>query len=502
MKKYTVLAVLYILLMPKFVHASIVFTEIMYNPAGSDSGREWVEIWNDGDIPVDISGWKFGDASSLNHSIFLPTDDKHPGQGSSTLPANGYAILADDASAFLIEYPTFSGTVLDTTLSLPNTTGIEISIRSESNGPALVSVTYTPVDGANDSGNTLSRTSAGVWTSAIASPGGPIVNTSSNSSVVPVSSPSGLEAKDAPSVPPQAIKKQTIQAITAEVSIPQNAVINIPVSMKATVFGTSGEYRSGGVFHYAFGDGSENTQEESKEITHIYDIPGVYIVTFSYKTNRYLSKPDVVVHKTIYVSDKTVVISKRLMDGTVVVSNTGPDDFDLSLWKLATDTHTFIFPDGTIIRAGGSITLMPKFTGFFDASTVSLFFPNGVNADMYQQHIDTIPKEVLVMKPVVRLASSQSIAPPNNGATENIDTTPSSKVLSANVIDSVKNTNKSVRPGILSFIVGLIGVLGIALYILKKYIPSLFTKDYVDTEIVSDTQKIADSIRIIDDESE
>jgi len=48
--------------------AGVIITEIMYNPAGPGDGvahpepcSEWVEIYNAGAVPVDISGWKLDD---------------------------------------------------------------------------------------------------------------------------------------------------------------------------------------------------------------------------------------------------------------------------------------------------------------------------------------------------------------------------------------------------------------------------------------------------------
>jgi hypothetical protein len=40
---------------------AILISEVVYNEVGSDTTGEWVEIWNTGNAPVDISGYKFGD---------------------------------------------------------------------------------------------------------------------------------------------------------------------------------------------------------------------------------------------------------------------------------------------------------------------------------------------------------------------------------------------------------------------------------------------------------
>lgn len=42
-------------------HAEVVISEIMYNPDGNDVAREWVELFNLGASPVDLSGWRIED---------------------------------------------------------------------------------------------------------------------------------------------------------------------------------------------------------------------------------------------------------------------------------------------------------------------------------------------------------------------------------------------------------------------------------------------------------
>ena len=53
----------------------VAINEIMYNPDGSDSGREWIELYNDADYDIDISGWKFYESNS-NHGLTLMQGSK------------------------------------------------------------------------------------------------------------------------------------------------------------------------------------------------------------------------------------------------------------------------------------------------------------------------------------------------------------------------------------------------------------------------------------------
>ncbi len=60
----------------------IMITEIMYNAAGTDTGFEWVEVFNAGPSAEDISGWKIRDedSNSANWGEFPASTMLNPGQ--------------------------------------------------------------------------------------------------------------------------------------------------------------------------------------------------------------------------------------------------------------------------------------------------------------------------------------------------------------------------------------------------------------------------------------
>ena len=142
-----------------FNAGDLVINEIMYDLEGSDTSsgksREWVEIYNNSGHTITLTGgnggWRFNDGS--NHLLNEPA-----AQGSMTISAGGYAILAGDAAIFLIDHPGFSGTVIDTVMSLKNTSAI-LKISSP-DGTLIDEVTYNSSWGANGNGKTLERKSA------------------------------------------------------------------------------------------------------------------------------------------------------------------------------------------------------------------------------------------------------------------------------------------------------------------------------------------------------
>ena len=76
---------------------ALYISEIMYDPSGADIGREWVEVYNDTSSSIVLSSWKFLE-SGTNHGITIY-------QGGDSIPASGYAVIADNAVKFLADFP-------------------------------------------------------------------------------------------------------------------------------------------------------------------------------------------------------------------------------------------------------------------------------------------------------------------------------------------------------------------------------------------------------------
>jgi type II secretory pathway pseudopilin PulG len=80
----------------------IAINEIMYNPpGGGDAPKEWVEIYNLGDSVVDTNGWSINGDTLISHSQF--------GDGSTTIPAGGYAVITSSTTNIYTELITNGG---------------------------------------------------------------------------------------------------------------------------------------------------------------------------------------------------------------------------------------------------------------------------------------------------------------------------------------------------------------------------------------------------------
>jgi len=126
---------------------SIVITEIMYDLPGSDTGREWIEVKNNNSADVDLSTYKFFE-DDTNHKL-------ESFQGEPILDSGSFAIIADDPSKFLIDWPNFSGAIFDSSFSLSNT-GEALTLKDE-NSNIVDEVNYVSLWGASGNGKSLQR---------------------------------------------------------------------------------------------------------------------------------------------------------------------------------------------------------------------------------------------------------------------------------------------------------------------------------------------------------
>ncbi len=143
----------------------LVISEIMYDPAGSDSNREWIEVYNSGSSGIDLAGhYLLTDGLSSSHHGLAA-------QGSSVIPAGGYAVIVQTVDGFKGDYPAFSGLIFDSSWTgLTATAGKTLAII-DSGSAVLDTVTYDPTIGATNDGNSLQRNASGTWATATPTPG-------------------------------------------------------------------------------------------------------------------------------------------------------------------------------------------------------------------------------------------------------------------------------------------------------------------------------------------
>lgn len=69
----------------QFAQADILISEVLYDPAAGDAGNEWVELYNSGPAPIDLSSFSFGyGGSDYTYGTY---------QLSGVLPAGEYGVV-------------------------------------------------------------------------------------------------------------------------------------------------------------------------------------------------------------------------------------------------------------------------------------------------------------------------------------------------------------------------------------------------------------------------
>ena len=157
--------------------------EIMYDPPGTDTNHEWLELYNNDTKAINITGWKFYEADT-NHGLTLV-------QGSITIPVGGYAIIADNATMFLHEYPECTCTVIDSVFSLGNTE--EYIALKNATLDIIDDVTYNASWGAKNNNKTLELNATGGWEESPAEGGTPCQLNSVLAGAVPTADSLGVE---------------------------------------------------------------------------------------------------------------------------------------------------------------------------------------------------------------------------------------------------------------------------------------------------------------------
>jgi hypothetical protein len=148
------------------VGASVVINELISDPDGSDTGLEWVELYNAGNSAVDVSGWavvagtsSFSGAGVLPEGTVLAPHDwlvvAQTGIPEADVVADGFSLGNASSNADGVRVEDCNGTPVDTVIyGTPNTDG-----WIDDSGLAATSLGLKP-----GSGQSLARITDGVDT--------------------------------------------------------------------------------------------------------------------------------------------------------------------------------------------------------------------------------------------------------------------------------------------------------------------------------------------------
>lgn len=365
------LLVLLFAALTKTAYAQIIFSEIMYDPSGTDTGHEWVEIMNQGTSSIDLSQCK-----SKSPCRFIEAGNNHElavVSGNANLAAGAYAIIANNPQTFLKDFPGYSGTLVDSSFSLKNT-GETIAFKMP-DGSISDTVTYTPDMGATGDGNSLQKIN-GTWRGAAPTPWGPSTGAQSPSNTPP-SEPASASGATA-SQPTSGLNLSSFPVdpqIFADAG-PHTKTVSAgaPVTFTGRVWGIKKEPIDNAHMTWTFGDGAI---ADGATVSHIYYYPGEYTAVLDVASGYYSASNRV---RIMAVSPSLILhTGGDSARSFVAIENFGNDELDLSGWQIKTQEKTFTLPKNTLILAHKTLTIASEISGLQVATTttVSLHFPNG-----------------------------------------------------------------------------------------------------------------------------
>lgn len=88
-----IFCVLWAGLLSAAAQADIVINELMYHPPGTNVLEEWLELFNRGTAPMDLSGWRF--TSGVDFTV----------PSGVTVPAGGFLVVSADLTTFRARHP-------------------------------------------------------------------------------------------------------------------------------------------------------------------------------------------------------------------------------------------------------------------------------------------------------------------------------------------------------------------------------------------------------------
>ncbi len=475
--------------------AQVIITEIMYDPEGSDSGREWIEIYNTGDIDVDLAGWKFYE-QEVNHKL--------ENDNGAVLSAKSYAVIVSDDNVFSSEY-SISGLVLDSSFSLKNT-GEYIAIRN----PELFdtdSIFYDTTIGAKGDGNSLQKID-GVWVYAIPTPG--VANVKATTNTQEATSENDDEAN-------QSSTQQSVSfgssfayvdmvKVYADAGEDRNMIVGAGGVFSGRAYGADGELLENPRFVWNFGDGS---RAEGESVLHNYRFPGEYLVVLNISSGKYTASDRI----KIKANPAELAISEVSvgMNGFIQLKNSSKQELELSGWHLRADDLHFTFPKDTFILPNTTLFFPASVTKLFvkNKKSVSILYPNGEIASTFTSNKHLVPEvpsarassvnNYSAKKPTVQTQiKSKKPNQPHldlqgpSGVEENVTTTTNT----ASVIYSVDENdfNKSAIWFAIFFWLVVISIVG---YLLVRKKES--GQVQAEWRKVDDVKQIADKVNIIED---
>jgi len=348
--RFVVLFLMSFIIFPVSASAQFVITEIMYDPAGADGGREWIEIYNESDTSHTVIGgtvtgsWRLVEVAGETTRPRTFSTDTTP----LVIPGKTYVVIAKNRTDFLADFPNYTGLLLvSSAMSLTNERGKRLFLTNGTDPVSDQNVPpYTPVPEANGTGASLQRQPDGRWIAGMPTPG-------AHNTTIPHALEEDVRDDRAARADDDFLDvTSTWPFRDGEVFVRagknMRAFVGQQISFKGNARFRNGDPVRDGRMYWAFGDGRG---EQGMRADHSYHHPGLYRALFRVMYGGRLFQDSFLVH---VIDTKTIGLEIASPERIDIV-NTSNLELEISGWSVESGGEKRTIAKGTFIRPGSRI---------------------------------------------------------------------------------------------------------------------------------------------------
>jgi hypothetical protein len=349
-------------ILPSAALANIRINEIAWMGTAENANSEWVELFNDGAEPVDLTGWKLAEGGGATDIITL----------GKTIEAQSFLLIerttpsAPDAiSGVSDEAGSFAGGGLNN--------GGEFLVLKDKSGSIVQSLDFIGGWPAGSAGTKQTmQWNGSAWITALATPKN--VNATIDTGTPPndVSTTTASSTTDLPTYSAggggyysahdgqEELSDGKNKILPLGAGRPRLALTGVPIE-----FAPEGSLPAGIYFDWIFGDGSV---QSGTKVSHSYAFPGDYQVVLR---GYYGYGQEATARTAVKVTAPDLdLLPLRPGDGFIAIVNNSTYETNLSGFVLDCDGKRFAFPHDTIVSAKSDLKIPLAVTKCPPGSTV------------------------------------------------------------------------------------------------------------------------------------
>ena len=349
---------------PAFVFADVIINEIAWMGTSVSANDEWIELYNNGNSPVDIAGWRI--VATDGQPDFTITDSC----ANTSVAVGGYYLLErtdDDSVPGIAADCIYTGALGNTGehLQFLNAGGDVIDAVNATDGwPA----------GDNTTKETMQR-SGNTWITVLATP--KVANASTGSKTDPDSSspPNTNNTSQAGGADAAYVQPENLPRIKADAGEDKRAAVGEQIQFRGNAWGLDDVFLENARYAWNFGDGATY---EGQNVGHEYMFPGTYTVRLVVSSGKYSAFDDV----RVTIGKNMVTISESMpgANGWIEFQNSGDASIHMGGWIIETSATRFIVPLGTTMAPQSFAVLSSATTKLAlknEGDHLYLFYPDG-----------------------------------------------------------------------------------------------------------------------------